>query len=554
MDNNIKKPSPYDWFKNKGGTNKGKKDWKGQTKTVWKFTKIFLYFSIFFFSMWGCVQVFVTKTQTNVGTGVELYSSKDNISPQVFSWHINGDKETLDVTHSVDNIYVNKKEDGAIFAGIQNELKAQGVTSMDEANKGGNLAARIVFNNKATSNGKNIAFYNDDPKAPLVVSTVSKTINHTFPINDINVLKYYEFNNGALIAHYAPIQDFNAINDENARRAAIFNANILSSVLHNDNDRILNYLNTMPTASEDAAKKYNMFVNKLIAEFLSLDGSGKWTANYTGMSTVYTPIATWGQAFEMGRGSGPFFGIFVYPISYITNKLIEAMPMMHGWESFISIVLVVIFVSVITFLLSFKGTLQQTKMQELNAKKAIIDAKYAPYKGNKQMQMRQRSEVSELYKKEGISPLGSIGSMLITMPFFFAMWRVIGSIQHIKGTVWLGINFASTSWRELFAGKVQYLPLMALALGLQIFSQLYPRLLTKRRDKNRINVHQKAAMKKGNKTQNIMMVVFAAMSVIFAAGLQVYFVVRSLWRIVEVSATHHIIVQQRKNKVRKAVA
>lgn len=90
------------------------------------------------------------------------------------------------------------------------------------------------------------------------------------------------------------------------------------------------------------------------------------------------------------------------------------------------------------------------------------------------------------------------------------------------------MNFAATSYKELFAGHVQYLPLMILAAGIQLFSQIYPRLLTKRRDKNRMNVHQKAAMKKGNKMQNIMLVVFGFMALIFTAGLQVYFIVRSL--------------------------
>lgn len=60
-------------------------------------------------------------------------------------------------------------------------------------------------------------------------------------------------------------------------------------------------------------------------------------------------------------------------------------------------------------------------MQELNAKKAVIDAKYAPYKGNKQMEMRQKQEVADLYKKEGINPMSSLVTIFVTMPFFFAM-------------------------------------------------------------------------------------------------------------------------------------
>jgi len=60
-------------------------------------------------------------------------------------------------------------------------------------------------------------------------------------------------------------------------------------------------------------------------------------------------------------------------------------------------------------------------MQELQGKKAVIDAKYAAYKGNKQMEMRKNQEVQELYKKEGVSMFGSIGSIFLTMPFFLAI-------------------------------------------------------------------------------------------------------------------------------------
>ena len=52
--------------------------------------------------------------------------------------------------------------------------------------------------------------------------------------------------------------------------------------------------------------------------------------------------------------------------------------------------------------------MQQTKQQELQGKKAVIDAKYASYKGNKQMEARKRQEMADLYKKEGVSPLGGV--------------------------------------------------------------------------------------------------------------------------------------------------
>lgn len=86
-----------------------------------------------------------------------------------------------------------------------------------------------------------------------------------------------------------------------------------------------------------------------------------------------------------------------------------------------AMIIVIFVLRFLGFLVTFKSTLQQTKMQELNLKKAAIDAKYAPYKGNKQMQARQRQEVAEMYKKEGVSPMGAFTSVLIVMPLFLAI-------------------------------------------------------------------------------------------------------------------------------------
>ena len=169
------------------------------------------------------------------------------------------------------------------------------------------------------------------------------------------------------------------------------------------------------------------------------------------------------------------------------------------------------------------------------------------------MQSRKQQETQALYKKEGVSPLGSMGSMLIVMPFFFAILRVTYGLPHLKSTTWLGIRFGSTSWRELLTWhEWQYLPLMISAMAFAAAQQILPRLLTRHRDKGRINVHQKQAMKKNNKMQNIMIVVSIVMSIIFTAGMQVYYIASGLWMIIQSFLTHHILVQQsKKRKLKK---
>lgn len=260
--------------------------------------------------------------------------------------------------------------------------------------------------------------------------------------------------------------------------------------------------------------------------------------------TDYRPIVTWGQAWKLG----PFYGLFVFPLGKISTLMISTFPIMNGWGAFWSILIIVLMSRLLTFLLSFKSTLQQTKMQEMNAKKAVIDAKYAPYKGNKQMENRQKQEVAELYKKEGINPIGAMGNMFLTMPMFLSIWRIVSGVPMLKAATWLGMTFATTSYKALLSGQWQYLWLILLSGLVQFLSMYFPRLLTKKRDKTRINKHEEEAMKKNNKTQNIMTVVMIVMAVAFSAGVQVYWVIGGLWRILEVYLTHIILKKKSQNK------
>ena len=261
-------------------------------------------------------------------------------------------------------------------------------------------------------------------------------------------------------------------------------------------------------------------------------------------------ITTWGEAW----GLGPFYGLVVWPLSFIMNGLVTSMPPMDGWGVIIAIFIAVIAARVFGTLISYKSIFLQHKQQMLNPKKAKIDAKYEPHKGNKQMEQRKRQELADLYRKNNISMSSQFFGMLLSMPIFLAMWRVIQGIVGIKSTTWLGIQFSAVSWQELFAGSWQYLPLMLVAILFQVAAQVLPRYLNKKRMKERVNVAEKAALKKANKVQNIMMVVFIVMPVIFEAGVQIYWIVGAMWQIFMTLFVHWIIKTDfYKNKLHKYV-
>lgn len=70
-------------------------------------------------------------------------------------------------------------------------------------------------------------------------------------------------------------------------------------------------------------------------------------------------------------------------------------------------------------------------MQLLQIKQAEIQAKY---KGSKDpaAKQKQQMEMMQLYRKEGVSPLSTIGSSFLSIPFLIAMYTVVKSARDLK--------------------------------------------------------------------------------------------------------------------------
>lgn len=551
----------YDWFK--GKNSKENKSPKETFKLIWKFTKIFLMFSLFFFSMWGCVQVFIIKTDNHVGNGVEFYNSESEVSPYVRQIKITKTGQSPNEIYSLEdetskNIWLNEhnleKELRSVQSVLKDGTQGQDTHQMTDVIKGRNDYLRIIGPDGSVSDSDQIAAMSSQQ------DVYRGTANAWTP----SPITLYKITGKTIVAEtYNPIPIATTGLSDIAKSRLKYSYAILGAIDHSFKKQGATKLvftdssiQTTDTNAVVLAQNHNAAVSLAFSLANgSFDGTThtyRVSPSVFGGETNYRPIITWGQAWE--RGVGPFYGLFVWPISKLSVAITSGIGLSNGWESLISIIVIVFILRLLAFGITFKSVLQQTKQQELQGKKAIIDAKYANYKGNKQMEARKRQETADLYKKEGVSPLGSIGSIFITMPIFLSIWRVIGGVPHLKSTVWLGVNFSATSYKELFAGEWQYLPLILFAGFFAAFSQIFPRLLTKRREKDRkINVHQKAAMKKNNKTQNIVMVVYVIMSLIFSAGIQVYWIVGGIWQIIQTTITHHVIIQHSKRKKKMKV-
>ncbi len=257
-------------------------------------------------------------------------------------------------------------------------------------------------------------------------------------------------------------------------------------------------------------------------------------------------VTDWGEAWTYG----PFYGMFVYPLSYLAAALDNALPeAMGGWSVFVGIFIIVFTVRGFSTLITFNNFLQQQKMQELQLKIAKINAKYEKHKDNpnkqvaSQMKQRKQVETMKLYQKEGVNPLGSLSSVFITMPMFLAMWRIISSLPAYKGASIGLVDFTITPLSGIFsAGGITsfvYLMLLLATITMQFTSFKLPTWLSqKRKGVTHIDEKTKKAMAKNQKIGNWMIVFFVIMSITIPTLLALYWMLSGLFTLITTWLQH----------------
>ncbi|MGB3750678.1 MAG: membrane protein insertase YidC [Arcobacteraceae bacterium] len=98
-----------------------------------------------------------------------------------------------------------------------------------------------------------------------------------------------------------------------------------------------------------------------------------------------------------------------------------------GW----TIVLVTILIKLVLFPLSHKGMVSMNRLKELAPKVKTIQEKYKDDKQKASMHMM------ELYKKEGANPMGGCLPIILQIPVFFAIYRVLLNSIELKGAEWI---------------------------------------------------------------------------------------------------------------------
>ena len=134
---------------------------------------------------------------------------------------------------------------------------------------------------------------------------------------------------------------------------------------------------------------------------------------------------------------GTWFGFIAKPLFWVlTWTAKHAAGSNFGW----AIVLVTIAINMVLFPLRFSSMRSSKKMQALQPQIAAINAKYKDLPMRDPRKQEQQAEMMDLYKKNGVNPVGGCVPMLLQLPFLIAYYTVLGVAIEMRGASWLWVH------------------------------------------------------------------------------------------------------------------
>lgn len=131
-----------------------------------------------------------------------------------------------------------------------------------------------------------------------------------------------------------------------------------------------------------------------------------------------------------------WFKILAEPLYFALHWIYDHVVHNYGW----SIVLLTVAINILLSPLSFQSLKSSRKMQKIQPQIAALNAKYKGIKMNDPKKAEQNQEMMDLYKREGVNPMGGCLPMLVQMPFLYAFYRVLYVSIAMRGASWLWVH------------------------------------------------------------------------------------------------------------------
>jgi YidC/Oxa1 family membrane protein insertase len=152
-----------------------------------------------------------------------------------------------------------------------------------------------------------------------------------------------------------------------------------------------------------------------------------------------------------------FFGILAKPLFIVLQLMNSSFVHNYGW----SIILLTILINMALFPMKLANLKSMRKMQALQPQMKAINDKYKGIGMSDPRSQQKQQEIMELYKKNGVNPMGGCIPMLIQIPFLYAFYRVLDVTIEMRFASWLWVS--DLSQPEHFA--IRLLPLIMIASG-----------------------------------------------------------------------------------------
>ena len=279
-----------------------------------------------------------------------------------------------------------------------------------------------------------------------------------------------------------------------------------------------------------------------------------------------TAVQIEAKSYSYAWSKGFFEGLLVYPIAALVDIMCSSFAHLgnglngtNGWAQLLTIVLVTLIVRTFMFAVSFKSTLNNAKMSELQPQIAKIQAKYPNANSSQSEKARMADEMNKLYKKNHINPFSSLLVMIVQFPIFICVWGALIGSAWLSTGEFLGMVFSDSISSILFNGTNWQtgaawtaLVLFLLMASAQVVSMLLPQWIQKKRQKKVAKLGKNPAQTQQNRTMKIvtyvMMIMIIFMGFSLASAMGVYWFIGALISIAQTLITQAIIARKSKEK------
>lgn len=300
-------------------------------------------------------------------------------------------------------------------------------------------------------------------------------------------------------------------------------------------------------------------INNSRACITSVDGN--YGAYGQDKISIKVDAKNWGYAWS--RGGAVIEGLIVYPVSCLVDAIAYGFAghnpanFSNGVPQILALLFATIIVRLFIFLVSFKSTMTQQRMTQLQPELAKIQAKYPNSNTNPAQKQRLAQEQMALYRKHKVNPLSSLLVLVIQFPIFIGVWGAMTGNAVLSTGSFLGLNLSTSVWDALTkvnpvwsGGWWTALVLFLLMAVAQFMAMKVPQWIQKAKAKKVARLGKNPAQQQQNRTMNIvswvMLIMIIFMGFTLPAAMGFYWFVGALVSLAQSLITNAIFSRKRK--------